>query len=92
MLVKPLNRWAEARHLHFIDDTAGHDGRHGTAFEGAGVEGGVAGLAAGLLYVVGPFVGGGKNREVGGLAGGDFAFDAEDAGGAGGEEFDHARE
>lgn len=45
-----------------------------------------------MLYVVGPLVGGRKNREVTGLAGGDFAFDAEDASGAGGEKFDHAHE
>ena len=75
-----------------MNDAAGDDGGHGCAFEGAGVERRVAGFAGGLLYVVGPFAGGGKNGEVGGLAGGDLAFDAEDARGSGGEEFDHAHE
>jgi len=33
---------------------------------------------------------GGEYREVGGLAGGDFAFEAEDAGGTGSKQFDHS--
>ena len=75
-----------------MDDAAGYDGRGGCAFEGAGVEGGVAGFAGRLLHVVGPFVSRGKNGEVGGLAGSELTFHAEDAGGAGGEEFNHAHE
>lgn len=47
--------------LHFIEDAAGDDGGDGCAFEGAGVEGGVAGFAGGLVYLVGPFVSGGEN-------------------------------
>jgi len=72
--------------------TASDDGGHGCAFEGASVEGGVAGFAGGLLYIVDPFVRGGKNGEVGGLASGDLTFDSEDLGGACREEFDHAHE
>jgi len=75
-----------------MDNAAGDDGGYGCTFEVAGVEGGVAGLAGGLFYVVAPFVCRGKNRQIGGLAGGDFAFDAEDACGAGREEFNHTHE
>src|SRR5713226_4363814 len=80
--------------LHFIDNAAGDAGGDGRAFEGAAVEGRVTGLAGGVLDVIGPGMIGGKNRKVGGMIGGDFplAFDAKDAGRAGGEEFDHAHE
>jgi hypothetical protein len=68
-----------------------HCGYWGAA-EGAAVEGRVAGFAGGFGCVVRPGVFGGKNRESGGAADGDFSFDAEDARGAGGEKFDEARE
>lgn len=79
-------------HLHFVSKSTGDDGSNLAAFEGASVEGGVARFAGRLFYVVGPFVRGGKNREVGGLARGDFSFDAEDARGAASKQFDHAHE
>jgi len=78
--------------LVLVDDAAGDDGGDWAAFEVAGIEWGVAGFAGGLLHVVGPFVRGGENREVRGLAGGDFAFDTNDARGTAGKEFDHAHE
>ena len=59
---------AKARLLHFIDEAAGNDGGHGRAFEGPGVERRVAGLAGGLLYVIGPREIVRKNGQIGGLA------------------------
>jgi len=75
-----------------MDNATGDDGGDGGAFEGAGVEGGVAGFAGGLLYVVSPFMSCRENCEVGGLVGSNFAFDAEDAGRTRRVEFDHAHE
>jgi hypothetical protein len=85
---------ANPKLMKSIDDAAGDDGGDGGAFEDAAIEGGVAGLAGGILHVVSPGMIDGKNREVGGMVCRDcvFAFDAENARGAGGEEFDHAHE
>src|SRR6267378_4347859 len=70
--------------LHFMDNAAGDDGGDGRAFEGAAGEGRVPGLAGRVLDVKGPGMIDGKDREVGGMVGGNFpfAFDAKDAGGA----------
>lgn len=69
-------RAGQAPPLHFVNNAAGDDGGYWGALESAGVERGVARFAGGLVYVVGPLMGGGEDGEVGGLSGGDFAFDA----------------
>src|SRR5258708_34798286 len=74
--------------LQFVDDSAGDDGGCRAAFEGAAVEGGIAGLAGGFGGAEGPRAIERKNREVGGRAGSDGAFGAEDARGTGGKELD----
>ena len=78
--------------LSLEDDAAGDDGGHGRAAEGAAVEGSVARFAGRFGGAVRPFVIGRENGEVGRLAGGDFALDAENARGAGGEKFDEAHQ
>jgi|SRR5579862_1339900 len=78
--------------LRSMDHAAGDYCRYGCSSEGTRVERGVARFAGGVAYVVGPFVGEREEREVCGLPGGEFAFDAEDASRAGGKEFDHAHE
>src|SRR5712692_5175458 len=78
--------------LQFVDDSAGDDGGCRAAFEGTPVEGGIAGLAGGFGGAEGPRAIERKNREVGGLAGSDGAFEAEDARGAGGKELDDTEE
>jgi len=71
---------------------ARHDGGHGSAAEGVPVKRRVARFARGVRDIVGPLLGGGENRDVGRLAGGESAFDAKDASRAGREELDHAHE
>src|SRR5258708_28434019 len=78
--------------LQFVDDSAGDDGGCRAAFEGAAVEGGVAGLAGGFGGAECPRAIERKNREVGGLAGSDGALEAEDARGADGEELNDTQE
>jgi hypothetical protein len=68
-----------------IDDASGDDRGHGRAAKLAVIERGVAGTAGGFGGAECPRVIGGENCEVGGLAYGDFSFDAEDAGWTGGE-------
>src|SRR5713101_864601 len=78
--------------LQFVDDSAGDDGGYWAAFEGAAVEGGIAGLAGGFRGAEGPRAIERKNCEVGGLAGSDGALEAEDARGADGEELNDTQE
>ena len=75
-----------------MDQFAGDYGGCGAAFEGAAIEGRVAGLAGGVLDVVGPGAVQRKNSEVGGSACYELAFFAQDSRWAGGEQFDHAHE
>ena len=75
-----------------MNDFPGDDGGHGPAFEFAAVKGGVAGFAGTFLYLIGPGTIQRENRNVSRLTGGKLTGFAEDAGGAGREEFDHAHE
>src|SRR5262245_59824404 len=75
-----------------MNEFSRHDGGHGSTMERVPVEWRVARFARRVVDVVGPLMRGGKNRDVGGQAGGEFAFDAKHTSRAGGEELDHAHE
>src|SRR5271170_6533904 len=74
------------------DDAAGDDGGHGRATEGAAVEWSVARFAGRVGGAVGPLMIGRENCDVGWFADGELSVHAKNAGGAGGEKLDEARE